>query len=109
MPSLSPKSGDLHFPSNSYWGPGMQFNVVSNVSMLASGQDPKPIVLDLCKPECVYWKEKLERCETALKTVIKINPGKTCMYPMRDYVTCVEACAQPKIHNQLKGTGREHY
>ena len=23
---------------------------------------------------------------------------------LRDYVTCVEACAQPKVHNTLKGT-----
>ena len=38
--------------------------------------------------------------------MIKVNPTKTCIYPMRDYVTCVEACAQPKIHNTLKGTER---
>ena len=30
------------------------------------------------------------------------------MYPMRDYVTCVEACAQPKIHNNLVGTERKY-
>ena len=73
-------------------------------SKLEAGEDPKPEVLDKCKPNCKYWKEKLERCETALEVIIKVNPGKTCMYPMRDYVTCVEACAQPIIHNQLKGT-----
>ena len=54
----------------------------------------------------MYWKEKLERCELKLAAVIKVNPTKTCIYPMRDYVTCVEACAQPKIHNTLKGTER---
>ena len=27
---------------------------------------------------------------------------------MRDYVTCVEACAQPKIHNNLVGTERKY-
>ena len=71
---------------------------------IEEGEDPKPQVLEECKPQCKYWKEKLERCETALEVIIKVNPGKTCMYPMRDYVTCVEACAQPIIHNQLKGT-----
>ena len=70
---------------------------------LKNGEDPKPLVLDDCKEQCTYWKGKLERCETALEVIIKVNPGKTCMYPMRDYVTCVEACTQPMIHNQLKG------
>lgn len=60
--------------------------------MLDRGTDPKPMVLEFCKPLCIYWKEKLERCENKLATIIKINPTKTCMYPMRDYVTCVEAC-----------------
>jgi len=54
--------------------------------------DPKPLVLEFCRPLCTYWKEKLERCEEKLQTIIKINPTKTCLYPMRDYVTCVEAC-----------------
>jgi hypothetical protein len=54
--------------------------------------DPKPLVLDFCKPQCIYWKEKLERCEKALDIVIKTNPTKSCIYPMRDWVTCVEAC-----------------
>ena len=40
----------------------------------------------------MYWKEKLERCEAQLETVVKISPTKTCLYPMRDWVTCVEAC-----------------
>ena len=73
-------------------------------SKLASGEDPKPEVLEACKPQCEYWYAKLKRCETKLETVIKIDPTKTCMYPMRDYATCVEACAQPIIHNQLKGS-----
>jgi len=68
------------------------------------GMDPKPLVLDFCKPQCIYWKEKLERCEAKLEVVIKTNPTKTCLYPMRDWVTCVEACAQPKVHNSLEGT-----
>ena len=72
--------------------------------MLKEGQDPKPLLLEECKPACVYWKDKLTRCETALESIIKINPTKTCLYPMRDYVTCVEACTQPIIHQHLKGT-----
>ena len=73
-------------------------------TMLKEGEDPKPLLLEECKPQCTHWKEKLERCETQLEKIIKINPTKTCLYPMRDYVTCVEACTQPVIHNQLKGT-----
>ena len=72
-------------------------------SMIAAGEDPKPMVLEECKPLCTKWKNKLERCETLLEVVIKVNPTKTCLYPMRDYVNCVEACTQPTIHNQLKG------
>ena len=73
-------------------------------TMLAEGEDPKPLVLDECKPHCVLWKEKLERCEIKLAAVVRVDPTKTCMYPMRDYVNCVEACVQPMIHNSLKGT-----
>ena len=72
--------------------------------MLKEGENPKPQLLEECKPLCKYWKDKLERCEHKLEQIIKINPTKTCLYPMRDYVTCVEACAQPVIHNQLEGT-----
>ena len=42
--------------------------------------------------------------EGTLPPIIKVNPTKTCLYPMRDYATCVEACAQPLIHNNLEGT-----
>ena len=72
--------------------------------MLKEGENPKPQLIEECKPHCKFWKEKLERCEAALEHIIKVNPTKTCMYPMRDYITCVEACAQPIIHNQLVGT-----
>ena len=54
--------------------------------------DPKPDVLKFCKPQCIYWFDKLKRCEQQLEIVIKTNPTKTCLYPMRDWVTCVEAC-----------------
>lgn len=71
--------------------------------MLADAEDPKPLVIEECKPACQFWKDKLNRCETQLEVVIKINPTKSCLYPMRDYVTCIEACAQPIVHNSLKG------
>ena len=72
-------------------------------TMIKEGEDPKPLVIEKCKPQCVLWKEKLERCETQLEKIIKVNPTKTCLYPMRDYVTCVEACVQPMIHDQVHG------
>ena len=72
--------------------------------MLRDGENPKPLVLEECKPLCKFWKDKLDRCEEKLEAIIKINPTKTCLYPMRDYVTCVEACTQPIIHNNLVGT-----
>ena len=71
--------------------------------MINEGTDPKPLLLEECKPQCQFWKDKLTRCEEALEVIIRINPTKTCLYPMRDYVTCVEACAQPLIHDELKG------
>ena len=72
-------------------------------TMLKEAEDPKPMVIEECIPQCKAWKDKLTRCEAALEKIIKINPTKTCLYPMRDYVTCVEACAQPVIHNNLVG------
>lgn len=82
----------LNFPSTNYYADGMHVTVNSSENMLLRGMDPKPLVLDFCKPQCIYWKEKLERCESKLEIVIKTNPTKTCLYPMRDWVTCVEAC-----------------
>ena len=54
----------------------------------------------------VYFRKEdiqVKNKPAELEKIIKINPTKTCLYPMRDYVTCVEACTQPAIHNQLKG------
>ena len=82
----------LNFPSANYYADGMHVTVNSNENLLAQGMDAKPLVMDFCKPQCIYWKEKLERCESLLEVVIKTNPTKTCIYPMRDWVTCVEAC-----------------
>lgn len=72
--------------------------------MLRQGQNPKEKVMADCKPKCKLWEDKLKRCEAKLQDLIKINPTKTCLYRMRDWVTCVEACTQPTIHNVLKGT-----
>ena len=113
----------MSFPSTNYYAHGMHVTVDSQGTMLHRGMDPKPLVLDFCKPQCIYWKEKLERCEAKLEIVIKTNPTKTCLYPFRDWATCVEACvstkrqsllqhyltfffiqAQPKVHNSLRGT-----
>jgi hypothetical protein len=33
-------------------------------TMLKEGENPKPQLIEDCKPQCKYWKEKLERCET---------------------------------------------
>ena len=82
----------LNFPTTNFYADGMHVTVDSQANMLSRGMDPKPLVLDFCKPQCIYWKEKLERCEAKLEIVIKTNPTKSCLYPMRDWVTCVEAC-----------------
>ena len=54
---------NLHFPVKNYYNPGASVTVDQNVSILDRGVDPKPMVLEFCKPMCIYWKEKLERCE----------------------------------------------
>ena len=73
-------------------------------TMLRAGEDPKSLVLEECKPMCKQLRDRVDRCETQLEKIVKIDPTKTCMYPMRDWVTCVEACTQPAIHNKLEGT-----
>mmetsp|Transcript_144666 Transcript_144666/g.204623 ORF Transcript_144666/g.204623 Transcript_144666/m.204623 type:complete len:87 (-) Transcript_144666:69-329(-) len=72
--------------------------------MINLGQDPKEMVIESCKPQCTFWEKKLQRCEDALKNLSAADPEKSCMYPLRDFVTCVEGCVQPKIHRSLKGT-----
>lgn len=89
----------LNFPSTNYYADGMHVTVDSQANMLSRGMDPKPLILDFCKPQCIYWKEKLERCEAKLEIVIKTNPTKSCLYPMRDWVTCVEACVSRQYGN----------
>mmetsp|Transcript_12867 Transcript_12867/g.10994 ORF Transcript_12867/g.10994 Transcript_12867/m.10994 type:complete len:86 (-) Transcript_12867:54-311(-) len=72
-------------------------------AMIDRGQDPKDLLIETCQPECKYWKDKLTRCENAMKALVASDPEKTCMYPLRDYVTCTESCVQPKIFKHLKG------
>ena len=71
--------------------------------MLKRGEDPKELVLEHCKPSCEYWEAKLKRCEVALKNLTSADPSKSCMYPLRDWVTCVDGCVQPKIQTKLVG------
>lgn len=86
-----------------------KITVPSSKNLLDRGIDPKPMLLEFCEPMCVFWKEKLERCEDKLEQIIKINPSKSCLYPMRDWITCVEACVQPKIFENLnKGKKDNH-
>lgn len=87
------------FPDANFYEDGMLVTVNSQENMLQRGMDPKPLILDYCKPQCIYWKEKLERCEAKLEIVIKTNPTKSCLYPMRDWVTCVEACVSTLLYS----------
>ncbi len=38
------------------------------------------------------------------RKIIKINPTKSCLYPMRDWVTCVESCVNYFPYNSLGAT-----
>ena len=82
----------LFFPNNKFIHDDYQPLVPRAKNMLERGIDPKPVLMELCEPMCIFWKEKLKRCEKKLEKIIKVNPTKSCLYPMRDYVTCVEAC-----------------
>ena len=89
---MAEEHADMYYPSANFYADGMLVTVNSQENMLQRGMDPKPLILDYCKPQCIYWKEKLERCESMLEMVIKTNPTKSCIYPFRDWATCVEAC-----------------
>ena len=71
---------------------------------LKGGEDPKPFVLDWCRPQCVPSQEALQRCETALKIVKSSDPEKTCLFRYREHVECLENCAQPQIFYHLVST-----
>lgn len=70
--------------------------------MLKNGKDPKDKLIQDCSPLCISWKNKLDRCEKKLDEVIKINPSKSCVYPMRDWITCVDQCVNGTIFHHLK-------
>ncbi len=95
-------NSNLFFPIKTEKNEGYQNTVAHSKNVLDRGIDPKPILIDFCEPGCKYWKEKLERCESKLEYVLKVNPSKSCIYPMRDWVTCVESCVQPKIFENLE-------
>lgn len=80
----------------------------SSKNMLDRGIDPKPKLIEFCEPMCVFWKEKLDRCEQKLELILKINPSKSCLYPARDLITCIESCVQPKIFNNLQRGDSHH-
>lgn len=101
----------LFFPKKSYYTKeDFRPIIPASVNLLDRGIDPKPMLIQFCEPMCILWKEKLERCEQKLEQVIKINPSKSCLYPMRDWLTCVESCVQPKIFDNLeKGNVRQKH
>lgn len=70
--------------------------------MLKEGKDPKDKLIAECSPYCTYFKDKLTRCEMKLEQVIKLNPSKSCTYPMRDWVTCIDSCVNTTIFHHLK-------
>merc|ERR1711935_734536 len=72
-------------------------------NMLERGEDPKELLIEFCRPQCTFWENKLKRCESALQNMVNADPTKSCMYPLRDYVTCIDACVQPKIQTNLVG------
>ena len=73
--------------------------------MLKEGKDPKDRLIEDCSKHCTYWKDKLERCESKLEHVLKLNPSKSCLYPSRDLITCIDACVNPIIFHHLRKSG----
>jgi len=65
--------------------------------MLDKGQDPKDYLIEVCRPQCNALQQKLQRCETALKNMTHADPELSCMYPLRDWITCVDACVQASL------------
>lgn len=62
--------------------------------MIEKGQDPKEFMIEVCRPECKAKFDKLQRCETALKNMADADPELSCMYPLRDWVTCIDGCVR---------------
>ena len=71
--------------------------------MIKRGEDPKEMLIEVCRPKCDYWEQKLKRCEIKLRNMEHADPEMSCMYPLRDWVTCVDGCVQPKIQRELVG------
>lgn len=61
-------------------------------SMIAKGQDPKEYTIEICRPSCQGKADRLQRCEVALKNMVDADPELSCMYPLRDWVTCIDGC-----------------
>lgn len=61
-------------------------------SMLEKGQDPKEYMIEVCRPGCKEKFDKLHRCEAALKSMTNADPELSCMYRLRDWVTCIDGC-----------------
>ena len=53
--------------------------ISSAKTMLEKGQDPKNMLIEVCKPRCEAWKSKLERCELKLKELNGADPEKSCV------------------------------
>tara|TARA_B110000914_G_C15095142_1_gene279120 strand:+ start:57 stop:377 length:321 start_codon:yes stop_codon:yes gene_type:complete len=92
----------LFFPQKSVKNEDYYPMVTHSKNILDRGIDPKPKLIDFCSQGCIYWKEKLQRCEKKLPDALTINPSKSCLYPMRDWVICVDACVNPKIFDNLQ-------
>ena len=83
-------------------------------SMIEKGQDPKEYLIEVCRPQCTGLQQKLQRCENTLKNMTNADPELSCMYPMRDWVTCVDGCVHcllsrfnPKFTLNLPETRRD--
>lgn len=75
-------------------------------SMLEKGQDPKDMMIEVCRPSCHHWEDRLKRCEVKLQQMEHADPEMSCMYPLRDWVTCIDSCVNPRIQSQLVGQER---
>ncbi len=47
--------------------------------MLEKGQDPKDMLIEVCRPGCKFWEDKLRRCEIKLKEIAGADPEKSCV------------------------------
>ena len=83
---------------------GLVLTLGKIIAMLQKGEDPKPFVVEECKKRkiCESLFLRVQRCEKALEQM-ETSGEESCMYPMRDYVTCVEGWVQPKVQKYLIG------